>query len=115
MNYKHILFPAIIIGFIAACSSSKKTSKTTRKGKGILTDLAKTAIKSVANKGIDMGANFLKDKVSGMGNKRFADARRIRGRRPPPMKKTFGGTGVDNVYQGTALFPAGVGGALYPA
>ena len=28
MNYKHLLFPAIIIGFIAACSSSKKTTKT---------------------------------------------------------------------------------------
>lgn len=28
MNYKHLLFPAIIIGFIAACSSTKKTTKT---------------------------------------------------------------------------------------
>lgn len=29
MNYKHLLLPAVIIGFIAACSSTKKTSKTT--------------------------------------------------------------------------------------
>ena len=28
MNYKYLLFPAMIIGFIAACSSSKKTTKT---------------------------------------------------------------------------------------
>lgn len=28
MNFKNLLFPAIIIGFIAACSSSKKTTKS---------------------------------------------------------------------------------------
>ncbi|MES2515420.1 MAG: M1 family metallopeptidase [Bacteroidota bacterium] len=28
MNYKHLLFPAVIFGFIAACSSTKKTAKT---------------------------------------------------------------------------------------
>ena len=92
-------------------SAPKKTKSKARKGKGILTNLAKTAVKTVANKGIDMGANFLKDKVSGMGNKRFADARRIRGRRPPPAKRSFGGSG----YDGGALYPAGYGGALYPA
>jgi hypothetical protein len=85
--------------------------KRTRKGKGILTDLAKTAIKSVANKGIDIGSNFLKDKVSGMGNKRFANVRRVVGRRPPPAKRSFGGSG----YDGGSLYPAGYGGSLYPA
>ena len=85
--------------------------KRTRKGKGILTDLAKTAIKSVANKGIDIGSNFLKDKVSGMGNKRFANVRRVVGRRPPPAKRSFGGSG----YDGGSLYPAGYEGSLYPA
>ena len=83
----------------------------TKKGEGILTDLAKSAVKSVAKKGIEVGADFLKDKVSGMGNKRLADARRIRGRRAPPTKRSFGGSGVD----GGALYPAGYGGAMYPA
>ena len=77
-------------------------------GEGILTDLAKTAVKSVANKGIDVGADFLKDKVSGMGNKRLADIRRIRGRRAPPAKRSFGGSGVD----GGALYPGGYGGGV---
>jgi hypothetical protein len=85
------------------------TKKTrTKKGKGILTDLAKSAVKSVAKKGIEVGADFLKDKVSGMGNKRFADARRIRGRRAPPAKRSFGGSGVD----GGALYPGGYGGGV---
>jgi hypothetical protein len=103
---------AKMFGFGVARKHSipKKTKSKTRKGKGILTDLAKSAVKSVANKGIEVGANYLKDKVSGMGNKRFADARRIRGRRAPPTKRTFGGSGVD----GGALYPGGYGGALYP-
>ena len=58
-----------------------------------------------------MGANFLKNKVSGMGNKRFANVRRIRGRTAPPAKRGFGGSGVD----GGSLYPAGYGGAMYPA
>ncbi len=55
-----------------------------------------------------MGANFLKDKVSGMGNKSLADACRIRGRRAPPEKRSFDGSGVD----GGSLYPAGYGGAM---
>jgi len=86
----------------------KKSKTTTRKGKGILTDLAKSAVKSVANKGIEMGADFLKNKVSGMGNKRFAEVRRIRGRRAPPAKRSFGGSGFD----GGALYPGGYGGGV---
>ena len=91
----------------------------TRKGKGIITDLAKTAVKSVANKGIEMGADYLKDKISGMGNKRFANVRRIVGRKAP-AKKTFGGTGrkisgiIGESCCGGAMYPGGYGGALYP-
>ena len=101
-------------GFGVARKHSIPKRNRARKGKGILTDLAKTAIKSVANKGIDIGSNFLKDKVSGMGNKRFANVRRVVGRRPPPAKRSFGGSGYDC---GGALYPAGAGcgGALYPA
>ena len=98
-------------GFGVARKHTPPKKNKARKGKGILTDLAKTAVKSVANKGIDMGANFLKDKVSGMGNKRFAKVRRVIGRKAPPEKRSFGGSGVD----GGALYPAGCGGALYPA
>ena len=94
---------------VARKHSPVKKATRGRKGKGILTDLAKTAVKSVANKGIELGADFLKNKVSGMGNKRFADARRIRGRRAPPPKKSFGGSGMD----GGALYPAGYGVACY--
>jgi hypothetical protein len=82
-----------------------------RKGKGILTNLAKAAVKSVANKGIEIGADFLKEKVSGMGNKRLSVVCRIRGHRAPPAKRSFGGSGVD----GGALYPGGYGGAMYLA
>jgi hypothetical protein len=90
-----------------------------KKGKGIITDLAKTAAKSVANKGIEIGADYLKDKISGMGNKRFANVRRIVGRKAP-AKKTFGGTGrkisaiIGESCCGGAMYPGGYGGALYP-
>lgn len=103
-------------GFGVAKKHSTPMKKRGRKGKGILTDLAKTAVKSVATKGIDMGANFLKDKVSGMGNKRFTENRRIRGRNAPSGKRSFGGSGMDCSSYGSALYPAGnYGGALYPA
>jgi hypothetical protein len=102
---------AKVFGLGVARKHSTPKKPRVRKGKGILTDLARSAVKSVANKGIDMGANFLKDKVSGMGNKRFANVRRIRGRTAPPAKRSFGGSGVD----GGALYPAGYGGAMYPA
>jgi len=65
----------------------------------------------MANKGIEFGADYLKNKVSGMGTKRFAPNRRIVGRKSA-HKKTFGGSGC-----GGALYPSGVyeGAALYPA
>jgi len=98
---------AKMFGFGVRKHASTKKPRKTRKGKGILTDLAKSAAKTVANKGIEMGSNYLKDKVSGMGNKRFASVRRIKGRREPPQaKRSFGGNGG-------ALFPAGSsGGAM---
>ncbi len=43
------------LGVARKHSVPKKTR--TKKGKGILTDLAKSAVKSVANKGIEVGAN----------------------------------------------------------
>lgn len=44
--------------------------RTMKKGKGFLGDLAKSAVKSVAQKGIDAGASYLSNKVQGMGMKR---------------------------------------------
>ncbi len=84
--------------------------KRGRKGKGLITDLAKTAAKSVATKGIELGAYYLKDNVSGMGYKSIASHRRIAGRKATAMrKKSHGGTGgalYPAGYQGTAIFPA---------
>ena len=47
-----------------------------------------------------------------MGNKRFANVRRVVGRRAPQAKRSFGGSGVGC---GGALYPSGYGGSLYPA
>ena len=86
----------------SALTRKRKVNK--KKGKGIFGDIAKNVAKSVATKGIELGANFLQDKVQGMGLKG-----RIAGRRPiTRSKKTSGGSGG-------ALYPAGVGGALYTA
>ena len=117
-------------GFGVARKQNAPAKKRGRKGKGILTDLAKTAVKSVAQKGIEMGADYLKDKVSGMGYKHVASHRRIAGRKAlAPKKKT--GMGVPKhrrivgrkpvgqkkkSHSGGALYPSGdYGGALYPA
>jgi len=74
-----------------------------------------------------MGANYLKDKVNGMGNKRLALNRRIVGRKAPTNKRGFGGGSLGRSYYdengnytvgfgcGGALYPSGYGGALYPA
>ena len=79
-------------GFGVARKQNAPAKKRGRKGKGILTDLAKTAVKSVAQKGIEVGADYLKDKVSGMGYKHVASHRRIAGRKALAPKKT--GMGV---------------------
>ena len=85
-------------------------------------------MKSVAQKGIEMGADYLKDKVSGMG--RIVPHRRIAGRKAVAPKKRSG-MGVPKTkrmvgrkpvsqkkksHSGGALYPSGYdGGALYPA
>jgi len=90
---------------VAAITRKRRVYK--KKGKGIFGDIAKNVAKSVATKGIELGANFLQDKVNGMGLKG-----RIVGRRPvkTTKKRGFGGSGG-------ALYPAGgyQGSALYPA
>jgi hypothetical protein len=91
----------------SAVSRKRKVHK--KKGKGIFGDIAKNVAKTVATKGIEIGSNYLKDKVQGMGIKG-----RIVGRRPitkaTNKKKTSGGSGG-------ALYPGGYsqGSALYPA
>jgi len=94
---------------------AKRVYRKKNAGKGILTDLAKTAVKSVANKGIEMGAEYLKDKVSGMGNIRFANTRRIKGRKAPELKPTAVGSLATQkkTFGGGALYPAGMGIAPY--
>ena len=88
---------------------SRKRKVLKKKGKGIFGDIAKNVAKSVATKGIELGANFLQDKVQGMGLKG-----RVVGRRPitkaTNKKKSHGGSGG-------ALYPGGYsqGSALYPA
>jgi hypothetical protein len=77
--------------------------RTVKKGKGFLGDLgniAKTGALSVAQQGIEAGANYLNNKVNGMG---AVAHRRIVGRRNTGKKKGHGGSG------------SGIGAALYPA
>lgn len=96
-------------GFGVRKHTTAPMKKRGRKGKGLITDLAKTAAKSVATKGIELGADYLKDKVSGMGYKSITSHRRIAGRKATTMRKRLhGGTGG-------SLYPAGYGGSLYPA
>ena len=64
---------------------TKRTTRT-RKGKGVVGDLAKSGLKALAPVIIDAAANAVKNKVSGMG---------ARKRRPGRSRKS--------------------GGALYPA
>ena len=102
------------LGVVRKHHTPHTRKRRTTKGKGFVEDLgaiAKSAGKEIANKGIEFGADYLKNKVSGMGTKRFAPNRRIVGRKSA-HKKTFGGSGC-----GGALYPSGVyeGAALYPA
>ena len=76
----------------------KKARRTTKKGKGLLTEIAKAGAKALATKGIEVGSNFLKDKVSGMGA--IPKHRRIAGRKAVSSKKK-------KTFSGTALMPAG--------
>jgi len=93
----------------APTALTRKRKVHKKKGKGIFGDIAKNVAKTVATKGIEIGSNYLKDKVEGMVIKG-----RIVGRRPitkaTNKKKTSGGSGG-------ALYPGGYsqGSALYPA
>jgi len=102
------------LGVVRKHHTPHTRKKRITKGKGFVEDLgaiAKKAGKEMANKGIEFGADYLKNKVSGMGTKRFAPNRRIVGRKSA-HKKTFGGSGCggalypSGVYEGTSLFPA---------
>jgi hypothetical protein len=91
----------------------KRTRKPrARKGKGFqeavdkLTAHAKDLAKDAAKQGISAGAQYLNDKVSGLGV--IHKQRRIVGRRAPVQRKKYHGGG--------ALYPSGYnGGSLFPA
>jgi hypothetical protein len=94
----------------------KKRRTRKFKGRGFLGDLgniAKTGALNIAQQGIDAGASYLNNKVSGMGV--VQKTRRIVGRRVVQKKKTHGGSGEG--CSGGALFPAGIsaGSALFPS
>ena len=101
------------LGVVRKHHTPHTRKRRTTKGKGFVEDLgsiAKKAGKEMANKGIEFGADYLKNKVSGMGTKRFAPNRRIVGRKSA-HKKSFGGSGCGgalypSAYEGTSLFPA---------
>jgi hypothetical protein len=75
-----------------------RKARRTRKGKGLLGDIAKAGMKAIATKGIEVGSDYLKDKVAGMGV--IAKHRRIAGRKAVASKKK-------KTFSGTALMPAG--------
>ena len=67
-------------------------------------NVAKSAAKGAATKGIELGADYLKNKVSGLGVSKY---RRIVGRKAPmrrPAKKSHSG---GRLITGSALYPAG--------
>ena len=75
----------------------KKTRKPrTRKGKGIVSDLAKSGLKALAPVLIDAASNAAKNKISGMGAKKKRTTKKTTKRRRPRKTRT-----------GAALMPAG--------
>lgn len=77
--------------------------RITKKGRGILEDvkkIAKNAGKEIAKKGIEVGANYLNNKVDGMGRVRPHLQRKKR------TSKKSGGSLYPAGYSGGALFPA---------
>lgn len=75
----------------------KKTRKSrTRKGKGFLSDLAKSGAKALAPVLIDAASNAAKNKISGMGAKKKRTTKKTTKRGRPRKTKT-----------GAALYPAG--------
>ena len=85
----------------------KRTTTRRKVGKGFLGDLAKAGAKAVAQKGIEVGSEYLQNKISGMAVS--PKHRRIVGRKAvaSQKKKSHGGSGG-------SLYPAGYGGAMYP-
>ena len=61
----------------------------------------------MAQQGIETGANYLNNKVNGMG---AVSHRRIVGRKAVDKKKSHGGSGIGCCGKG-----CGKGGALYPS
>ena len=107
------------LGVVRKHHTPHTRKRRTTKGKGFVEDLgsiAKKAGKEMANKGIEFGADYLKNKVSGMGTKRFAPNRRIVGRKSA-HKKSFGGSGCGGYGKSGSLYPAGAyeGTSLFPA
>ena len=107
------------LGVVRKHHTPHTRKKRITKGKGFVEDLgaiAKSAGKEMANKGIEFGADYLKNKVSGMGTKRFAPNRRIVGRKSA-HKKSFGGSGCGGYGKSGSLYPAGAyeGTSLFPA
>lgn len=108
-------------------------------GKGLLTDIAKEGVKAIAKKGIEVGSNYLTDKIEGMGLIRQATPKqlehlaKIRAIRQAnllasgkiPKRKSYGPkkqatpTQLANLALGRERRAANLlkkrGGALYPA
>ena len=75
----------------------KKTRKPrSKKGKGLLTNLAKSGMKALAPVLIDAASNAAKNKISGMGAKKKRTTKKTTKRGRPRKTKT-----------GSALLPAG--------
>ena len=88
---------------VARKHSTVAKRKPKKSGKGLLGalgDIAKTGAMTMAQQGIETGANYLNNKVNGMG---AVSHRRIVGRKAVNKKKSHGGSGI------------GKGGSLYPA
>ena len=87
----------------------KKKTKRTKRGKGILSDLAKAGAKAIATKGIEVGSDYLKNKVAGMGV--IPKDRRIAGRKPVGRRRTISTrttpSKLKKTFSGSALYPAG--------
>jgi len=92
---------------VARKHSTVAKRKPKKSGKGLfgaLGDIAKTGAMTMAQQGIETGANYLNNKVNGMG---AVSHRRIVGRKAANKKKSHGGSGIGK--------GCGKGGSLYPA
>ena len=114
---------ANMFGFGAArkhnsATVKRRAKRTTKKGKGIIGDFVKAGAKEIAKKGIEIGTDYLKNKVDGMAV--VQKHRRIVGRKPVASRKKRTHSGGAMYPAGGAMYPAGgamypAGGAMYPA